>query len=81
MTVSTRTVVSTVIIVMDLAGTDKRTRDRIRGRATGYVIMTAVTARISTRYQTAAVVNCRGRIRMNSFPRIRRWVMTGRTGY
>ena len=81
MTVSTRAVVSTVIIVMDLAGTDKRTRDRIRGRAAGCDIMTAVTARISTRYQTGAVVNCRRRILMDIFPRVRRWVMTGRTGY
>jgi hypothetical protein len=43
--------------------------------------MTAVTARISTRHQTGAVVNCSRGIRMDSFPGVRRWVMTGRTGY
>ena len=80
MTVCTGTAVSTGTIIMDLAGTDKRCVDRIRCRTAAYCIMTAVTGRIDVRYR-CTMVNCGGGIRMDSFPRIRRRIMTRGTRY
>ena len=80
MTVCTGTAVIACTVVMDLAATDKRCVDRIRGSAAAYCIMTAVTRRIDVRYR-CTMVNCSGGIRMNSFPGVRRRIMTRRTRY
>ena len=80
MTVSTGTAVIACTVVMDLAATDKRSVDRIRSRAAAYCIMTAVTCRISVGYR-CTMVNCSRSIRMDSFPGVRRWIMTRGTRY
>ena len=80
MTVCTGTAVIACKVVMDLAATDKRSGDRIRCSAAAYCIMTAVTRRISVGYRYT-MVYCGRCIRMDSFPGIRRWIMTRRTRY
>ena len=78
MTVSTGTAVSTGTIIMDLAGTYKRSGNRIRSGAARDCVMTTVTGRICTRDFGAMVNSCLS-YSMDSFPTVSCRRMTGGT--